>query len=161
MRIQKAYTCIISHLKGLTLFYHNAHEDGMHMSLRNDWTVNVPKNKELGWELSVSAFAALYNTLVRPHLEYATQAQTLLKCCLFGAIPAVGNEAREGFPPTAIWGTTTPVGTALLIQASPLWRPHCRIQNVFRGVLSDPQSLFYSASAAWLERSSFQSSAGS
>ncbi len=84
---------------------------------------------------------ALYNMLVLPHLEYA------------GAYPAVGDEAR--FPPAAIWGTTTSAGSALLTQASPPWRPHSCMQNVFLRVGSWPQSLFYSASAAWLERSCF------
>ncbi len=37
-------------------------------------------------ELWVSTFAPIYNTLAWPHLEYAS----------------AGDEAREGFPPTAI-----------------------------------------------------------
>ncbi len=121
-------------------------------------------------ELSVSAYAPLYNTLVRLHLEYAMQAcssgkssfSTRVKLCcrrrLFGANPAVGDEARKGFPSTAMWGTTTSAGSTFLTQGSP---PHSRIQIALRRIGSGPQPLFYSASATWLEGSSFQGSAGS
>ncbi len=63
-------------------------------------------------------------------------------CCrrrLFGATPAVGDEARKGFPQTAMWRTITSAGSALLTQASPPWRTHSRIQNVFRRIGSRPQ----------------------
>ncbi len=96
-------------------------------------------------ELSVSAFASLYSTLVRYEGLLAEP------CCrrqLFEANQAVGDEARKGFPPTAIWGTTMLAGSALITQASPPWRPHSRIQNVSWKIVSRPQSLFYSASAA-------------
>ncbi len=39
---------------------------------------------------------------------------------LFKANPVVGEEARKGFPPTAICGTATSAGSALLKQALPL-----------------------------------------
>ncbi len=115
-------------------------------------------------ELSVSAFAHIYSTLVRPHLEYANAGLLAEPCCwrwLFGANPAVGDEARKGFPPTAIWRKTTSAGSALLTQASPPWRPQSRIKNIFWGIGSGPRPPFYSASVAWLEGSSFQISAGS
>ncbi len=71
--------------------------------------------------------------------------------------PAAGDEARKGFPRTTIWGTTMSAGSAFLIPTLTQRRPRDRIQNVFRGIGSGPQPLFYSACAAWLERSSFQS----
>ncbi len=74
---------------------------------------------------------------------------------LFGANLAVDEKARKGFPPTAIWETTTSAGSALLNQASPPWRPHSWIQSVFWRIRSGPQALLYSANAARLERSSF------
>ncbi len=52
-------------------------------------------------------------------------------------------------------------GSALRTQASPPWRLHSRMQNVSGGLDLDPSLFFYPTSAAWLERSSFQSSAGS
>ncbi len=79
-------------------------------------------------------------------LSWVRYAGLLAKpCCkhrLFGVIPAVGNEAREGFPPTAIWRKTTSAGSARLKQASPPWRPHIRIQNVFWMIGSRFQPLF-------------------
>ncbi len=60
---------------------------------------------------------------------------------------------------SAIWGTTTSTGSALLTQASPQSKPHSRIPNVFRRIRSGAQPLLYSASAARFERVSFQSSA--
>ncbi len=79
---------------------------------------------------------------------------------LSGANPAVGDEARKMFPSNAIRGMTTPARSALLKQASPPWRPHRRIQCVSWGIGSGPV-FFYSVSVARLERSSFQSFAGS
>ncbi len=64
-------------------------------------------------------------------------------------------------PETAIGETITSTGSALLTQASPPWRPHSRIENVFWRFGSGPRHVFYSASAARLEGSSFKSSAGS
>ncbi len=75
---------------------------------------------------------------------------------LFGANPAVGDEARKGFPPTAISGTTTLAVPALLTQVSTPWRPHSPTQNVFRRIGSGSQPLLYCASAARHERSSFK-----
>ncbi len=51
--------------------------------------------------------------------------------------------------------------STFLKQASTPWRPHSGLQNVFWKTVSGPQPLSYSASAVWLERSSFQSAAGS
>ncbi len=55
--------------------------------------------------------------------------------------------------------TTTSAGSALLTQASPLWRPHNRIQCVFWRIGPEPQPLFYSACSAMIQSSSFQISA--
>ncbi len=67
----------------------------------------------------------------------------LLHCRLYGEKSAVSEEARKGFPPTAIWGMTTSVGSTFLSQASPPLRPHGRIQNVFRRIGSGPHPLFF------------------
>ncbi len=77
---------------------------------------------------------------------------------LSGANPSACEKARKEFPRTAIWGTTTSAGSTLPTQAPPPWRPHSRIQNVFWRIGYGPQPLFYSASAACLEGSPFQSS---
>ncbi len=56
-------------------------------------------------ELSVSAFAALHNTLVRPHFECAMHAcspNLVVDADFLEQIQRVGNEARKGFPLTAI-----------------------------------------------------------
>ncbi len=113
---------------------------------KNHWTVKAPKNKELGCELSVSVFADLYNTLGRPHLEYAIQACSLNLVadadCLEQTQRLALRVARWGFPPTAIWRTTTPAGSSRLTPVSPPWRPHSYIQNVFRRIGPQP-SLFF------------------
>ncbi len=77
-------------------------------------------------ELSLSAFAAHYNTLVRPHLEFAMQA-----CSLNFVADADCLEQIQRL-----------AGSVLLTQAPPPWRPHSRIQNVFRRIGSGPQPLF-------------------
>ncbi len=96
-------------------------------------------------ELFMSAFTPLYNTLVHPHLENTLQICSPNR--LFGANPAVSDEARKGFPLSAIWGATSSAGSALPKKASPPWRPHSRIRNVFWWIRSGSQPLFYSASA--------------
>ncbi len=56
-------------------------------------------------ELSMSAFAVIYNLLVRPQLEYAMQTcspNLVADVDCLSANPAVGVEARKGFPLTAI-----------------------------------------------------------
>ncbi len=48
-------------------------------------------------QLSMSAFAVIYNLLVRPHLEYAMQAcspNLVADAVCLSANPAVGDEAR-------------------------------------------------------------------
>ncbi len=74
----------------------------------------------------------------------------------FEANPVVGDEARKGFPPTAIWGTTASAGSTLLKKASHTYRLHCRMQCVFWRVGSGLQPPIYSVSADRLEGSSFQ-----
>ncbi len=99
-------------------------------------------------ELSVSAFASFYNTLVRPILS------TLGRRALQTLLPTVWSKYSG-------WGRGSVRVSAdchvrqdyigwvtFLTQASPPWRPHSRTQNVFRRIGSGPQPLFYCASAA-------------
>ncbi len=88
----------------------------------------------------LSAFAVIYNLLVRPHLEYAMQAcspNLVADADCLSANPAVGDEARQGFPLTAIGGTTTPAGSAPLRE-----RPDNHFQSVFWRIGFGPQPLF-------------------
>ncbi len=64
-----------------------------------------------------------------PNPAFIPSVRSVLR--LLGANPAAGDEAHKEFPPTAIWGPSTSAGPALIVQVSPPWRPHIRIQNVF------------------------------
>ncbi len=90
-------------------------------------------------ELSLSAFAAFYNALVRYAAHFA-------KLCwrrrLAGANPAVGDEARKGFPSTAIWERLRWLGVRYL----PRYRLRGELIVVYKmfsgGLGLDPSLLF-------------------
>ncbi len=113
-------------------------------------------------EISVFAFAALYNTLVRPHLEYAMEA-----CSPNFIADADCLEQIQRLATRFIMGSRGLTCEEPLRQLGlhSLRRRRLRgdlkvVYKMLSGRL-DPSLFFYSASAAWLERSSFQSSTGS
>ncbi len=99
------------------------------------------------WQLFVSTFNSLCNTLVWPHLQHAMQesSQNLIADadCL-EQIQRLTIRPIKGFH-------RLPYEERL----RPPWRPHSRIQCVSLRIGSWPQPLFYSASATRLERSTF------
>ncbi len=88
---------------------------------------------------SIAAYLKIFKYLPPP---FITRWHGPIKHRLFGANPAVGDDARKGFPPAAIRGTTTSAGSAILKQAKPPWRPHGS-NKAFSGVLDLHPSLFF------------------
>ncbi len=107
---------------------------------------------------------ALYNTFVRPHLEYAMQvcSQNLVADadCL-EKIQRLATRLVKGFRRLPYEERLRRLGLHSLRRRR-LRGDLIVVYNMFSGGLDlDPSLFFYFAGTAWLERSSFQSSAGS
>ncbi len=105
-----------------------------------------------------------YNTLVRPHLEYALQASspTLVAGvdCL-EQIQRLATSLVKGFRRLPYEERLRRLGLHSL-RRRPLRGDLIPVYKMISGGLGlDPSLFFYSASVAWLEKSSFQRSAGS
>ncbi len=86
------------------------------------------------------AFAALYNALGLEHAMKACSPNLVADANCLKRIQRLAPS--KGLPPTAIWEAAMPVGSALLTQASPPWRPHSHIQHFSQRIGSEPQPLF-------------------
>ncbi len=108
-------------------------------------------------------FAVLYNTLVRPHLEYAMQAcspNLVADADCLEQIQRLAMRLVKGFRRLSYEERLSRLGLHSLRRRR-LRGDLIVIYKMFSAGLDLDLSLCFSASAAWLEKSTFQSSAGS
>ncbi len=111
----------------------------------------------------MSAFAAIYNTWVRPHLEHAMQAcspNLVADADCLEQIQRLAMRFVKGFRRLSYEERLSRLGLHSLRRRR-LRGDLIVVYKMFSAGLDLDPSLFFSASATWLERASFQSSEGS